>query len=275
MDEAKPPSTGFYDFLGWIETNKKRVAIGAGVLCVLAIVVGFVVWRSGQSAIEAEEALSSIRTAVTPGEMPPTGTAEALTQIAVDFPKTPAASKALLRAGTVYFDQNSFVKAQEQFDKLLRDYGDTMWVPQAVYGIAASLDAQGKPTEAIAKYNDFIRNYPSDPAAEQARLNLARLYELTKQPALALDILKKMADPQQGTFGPGTAEAQERMRAIYTKHPELMPAPTPPPSMTQNITVPPNGSLLTNFIRSTNSLLNPTSNAPRILLPQANTNAGK
>ncbi|HWN94898.1 MAG TPA: tetratricopeptide repeat protein [Methylomirabilota bacterium] len=278
MESGSPPSAGFYDFLGWLDQNKQRVALGAGVAFVLAVVVGFFVWRSGQREIEAERALSSVPVAVVPGEMPPPGMAEAVAKIAEDFPKTPAAAKALLRAGTIYFDQNNFTKAQEQFDKLLRDYGETVWVPQAVYGLAACLDAQNKPSEAIAKYNDFTRAYPSDPAADQARLSLARLYEQTKQPALALDLLKKMTEGQQGAFGPGAAEAQERLRELYAKNPSLIPSnPVAPPTMFSPMPAPPtNASLLTNLIiRSTNAAASASPAAPNILLPSPNTNAGK
>ena len=276
MEAGTPPSAGFYDFLGWLETNKKRIAIGAAALFLIGVLVGFVIWRSGQRAMEAEETLSSIRTTAMPGELPPAGAAEALIQVAEEFPKTAAAPKALLRAGTVYFDQNNFVKAQEQFDKLLRNYGDTIWVPQAVYGVAASLEAQAKMTEAIAKYNDFIRNYPGDSAAEQARFSLARLYQQTKQPALALEVLKKMTDAQAGGFSPGAAEAQERMKEIYTKHPELIPPPPASPAAAiQNFTLPTNAASLTNVIRVTNAIPSPSTNAPVILLPQGNTNAAK
>ena len=273
MEAGTPPSAGFYDFLGWLETNKKRVAMAAVVLFIVAIIVGFFVWRNGQREIEAEEALSSIKVAVAPTDLPAPGSAEAVAKVAEEYPKTSAAPKALLRAGTIYFDQNNFAKAQEQFDKLLRNYGDTPWVSAALYGTAATLDAQNKPAEAITKYNDFLRAYPNDPAADQARLNLARLYEQTKQPALALDLLKKMTDGQHAAFSPSTAEAQERIRELYAKNPSLIPSN---PVTSPNMFTPPATSAipLTNFIiqRATNAA---ATNAPKILLPQANTNVGK
>jgi len=170
MESGSPPSAGFYDFLGWLETNKKRVAIGAATVFIVALIAGFFVWRSGQREIEAEQALSSVKVAVSPGDLPAPGSGEAIAKIAEEYPKSAAGAKALLRSGTIYFDQGDFAKAQAQFEKLLRDYGDTPWVPTAVFGIAASLDAQSKATDAITRYNDFIRNYPGDAAIDQARL---------------------------------------------------------------------------------------------------------
>jgi predicted negative regulator of RcsB-dependent stress response len=277
MDSGTPPSAGFYNLLGWFETNKQRVAIGAGVIAVVAAVVGFFVWRGGQRAVEAEEALSSVHMPFVPSETPAAGTAEALAKIADEFPKTQAAPKARLRAGTVYFDQGNYAKAQEQFEKFLRDHGDTLWTSQAVFGIAACFDAQNKVNEAIAKYSDFISKYPSDPVTEQARLSLARLYEQTKQPALALEVLKKMTDGQVAA-SPSAQEAMEKIRQLYTKHPELVPAPPPSmtPNMFTNMTAPPTNILnLTNLIRRTNSLSTGTGNPPRILLSPGQTNAGK
>jgi len=275
MDSGSPPSAGFYNLLGWLETNKKRVAIGAGVIAVAAAVAGFFAWRSGQQALEAEDALSSVRI-FGPGETPPPGTAEALAKVAAEFPKTQAAPKARLRAATVFFEQGNYTAAQEQFQKFLREHGDTAWVPQAVLGIAACLDAENKASEAITKYSDFIAKYPNDPAGDQARLSLARLYEQTKQPAQALDVLRKMTEGQNPMgFSPGAQEAQERLRQLVAKHPELLPPPPAPisPSMFTNVMSPPTNVVaprtnllnLTNLIRRTNPPLILNTNAPKIL----------
>jgi tetratricopeptide (TPR) repeat protein len=267
MESGTPPSAGFYEFLGWLDVNKKRVAIGAGVLLVVGLVVGFFIWHGSQQEIDAEEALSGVRMPFSPTEQPAPGTAEELVKVAEEYPRTTAAPKALLRAGTVYFDTGNFPKAQEQFDRFLRTYGESPWVAQAVYGIAASLDAQGKAPEAITKYNDFLRSYGNDPLADHARLSLARLYDQTKQPALALEALNKIVSgAQAGGMSPAAGDAQEKIREIYAKHPSLVPSnpapvkPTPMPNM------------LTNFVRSTNvtpstnAVPTPSTNAPKILL---------
>ncbi len=280
MESGTPPSAGFYNFLGWLETNKQRVAMGVAALFFVGAVIGFFVWRSGQKEIDAEEALSSVRMPFGPSQQPEPGTAEALIKVAEEYPDTSAAAKARLRAGTVYFDQGNYVKAQEQFDKYLRTHGETPWVPQAVYGIAASLEAQGKTAEAIAKYTNFVGTYSSDPAVDQARLTLARLYDQTQRPDLALDILNKLVSGQQGGFGPGGSEAQQRIAELYAKHPALrpaMPSNPPPftPSMLTNFVRSTNMAQLTNAIRRTNSLLNLTNTQPRILQTPGPTNQGK
>ena len=228
MDSDAPPSAGFYNFLGWIETNKKRVAIGAGVAAFVALAIGLYVWHSSESALEAEEALSAVKMPFSPVEPAAPGTAEALAKIAAEYPKTPAAAKALLRAGTVYFGDGNFGKAREQFTAYIRDFGDTPWVPQAVFGLAACLDAENKTAEAITKYKEFAASYSGDPSADQARLNQARLHEQNKEPQLAFEILSKLAqnNPQQG-YSPVAAEAQQKVRDLMLKYPGLGTEPSP------------------------------------------------
>ena len=275
MESETPPSAGIYDFLGWIETNKKRVALGVGAIVAVGIIAGLLAWRSGQRESEAELALSSVKVSFIPGEVASAGTAEALAKIAEEYPKTSAGTIALLRSATAYFDSGNFAKAGEQFDRFLRTYPESAYVPQAVFGVAASLDAQGKVTEAIAKYNDFLRTYSGDPAAERARLSLARSYEKNNQPSQALEILTKSTNPQTGATA--SPEAQEKIRELFTKYPSLLPTNTAP-------AMPPAPNILTNFIRQTNAVRIPqatnsqviaTSGAPKILLNPTTPTPGK
>lgn len=228
MDSDAPPSAGFYNFLGWFETHKQRVAIGVGVALIVGIVVGILVWRNSERQIEAEEALSLVRLPANPLEPTPPGTADGLAKVADEYPKTKAAGKALLRSATLYFGEGNFPKARTQFERFLREFSESPWVAEAVFGVAATFDAENKTAEAINKYNDFLKSYANDPAADQARLNLARLYEQTKQPGMALEVLSKMANAQPGV--PPPAEVQERLRELYAKHPSLV-ASNPAPSV--------------------------------------------
>jgi tetratricopeptide (TPR) repeat protein len=258
MEQDAPPSAGFYNFLGWLEANKQRVAMIAAGVAVVAMIVAIIIWRKGQSEIEAAEAMSSVRMPFSPMEAPAPGTAEAFLKITQEYPKTKASGEAMLRAASVYFDQGNYQQAQETFDKFIRSYGETPYVPQAVFGIASCLDAQNKTAEAIAKYNDFLKSYPNDPAAEQARLNLARLHDAANQPAQAVEMLTKIASG--GQFTPAANEAQERLKVLYAKHPNLAPPPPAPPAPPVSTTI------TTNIIMATNPPSNPTSNVPQIIL---------
>jgi hypothetical protein len=48
-------------------------------------------------------------------------------------------------------------------------------------------------------------------------------------------VLRKLSEGQAAAMTPAAQEAQERMRALFSKHPELMPAPTPNPAALQNV----------------------------------------
>ncbi len=229
METNAPQSAGLYDVLGWFEANKKRVAIGAVVVAVVALGVGIVVWQRGERVIQAEQALAGLKMPYSPLEAPSSGTGDALTKIAAEYPGTPAAAKALLRAGTVYFEEGNFTKARASFDSYLRNFGATAQVKDAVFGLAACLDAENKSAEAITKYKDFLANsaYAADPVGDMARFNLVRLYEQSNQPQLALEVLTKMVGtpaPNQPP-SPASQQAQARIRAIYLKNPALVPAP--------------------------------------------------
>ncbi len=271
MESEAPPSAGFYNILGWFDANKGLLVKAFAVAAVAGIVIGFVVWRGSQTEQEAEQALSLVPMPFGASEQFAPGTAESLLKVAQEYPKTKAAPKATLRAATVYFDQANFAKAQETFDSFLRAHGDSEWVSQAVFGIAASLDAQGKTAEAIAKYNDFVAKYAGDGAADMARLGLVRLYEQNKQPAQALEVLNKMtASAQPGAFTPAVAEAQEKIREIYKKHPALMPSNPVPAAVSTPM------AQLTNLVRSGSNLLQKVTNqVQKILTPQVTPTPGK
>lgn len=270
MESTTPPSAGLYDVLGWFETNKKRVAIAVGALLAAALVAGLFVWQKGQKEQSAEHALSSVYVPFSPSEPYPAGTGDKFAKVADEYSGTKAAHKARIRAATAYFSENNYPKAMEQFEKVLSQHADSDYVPQAVFGIAATLEAQAKTTEAIAKYKEFSEKYPTDAAAEQAKLNMARLYEQTKQPALAHDVLKKMTEGV-AAFTPAASEAHERMRALETAHPELRPPPPMNPNMLNMFSnLPPAVQTnlgATNLLTITNTPAAPTP-APTII-PQA------
>src|SRR4051812_34442868 len=61
MESEAPPSAGWYNFLGWLDVNKKRVAIGVVVVAAIGAVAGLMFWRAGEREVEAGEALSAVK----------------------------------------------------------------------------------------------------------------------------------------------------------------------------------------------------------------------
>jgi tetratricopeptide (TPR) repeat protein len=276
MDSNAPRSAGFYDFLGWIEANKKRVAIGAAAVLFAVLVVGILVWRSGEREVDAELALSAVPMPTSPSDPVAPGTGDAFAKVAAEYSGTQAAAKALIRAGTAYFAEGKYAKAREQFDAYLREFGATPWVPEALLGIAASLEAENKIPEAITKYKDFLSTYGTAPSADMARFNLARLYEQSNQPQLALETLTAMLKAQTagGPPSPSAQEAQMKMRALLAKNPGLMPtnaAPARAPQQPPLVLKPqePGGAtppVIVNPAQPTPGQPNPSGEAPKIIV---------
>src|SRR5205823_2391413 len=130
-------------------------------------------------------------------------------------------------------------------------------------------------------YNDFIRSYPNDPAADDARLNLARLYEKSNQPTAAIDLLSKMTNA--AAFTPVGSEVQDRLKSLFTKYPALAPKPAtaPAPSaqtplMLQNLQRPPTVTPAPNPAPAAPQSSAPSA-PPKIVLPNPgqNTQPGK
>ncbi|MBI5385544.1 MAG: tetratricopeptide repeat protein [Verrucomicrobia bacterium] len=229
MDSGTQKSEALYDFLGWLEVNKKRVAIGSAAVLAVIGVIATMSWHRKEQELAASMALSAIRVPTHPSEPVPPDTADKLQKLAATYSGTAAGKRAELIRVSFLFAQGQYAEAQAGFEAFAKAHPESPWIPQAVYGVAVCLDAQSKTNEAIAKYDDFARRYASDPNADQARLHLGTLYEATGKPAQALEVYDKMVKAATaGGFSPGAQEAQQRQHALLVKYPQLAPTNTPP-----------------------------------------------
>jgi len=261
MESEAPPSAALYNFLGWLNANKKPVVVG---VLVLTLVVGGVFlrnWQKEQTEITAAKALSDIRLPYNAGELPPSGTDAALLKLAATYPQTSAGAHALLLAGSTLFAEGKYALAQEQFDKFIGQHGESRWASHASFGLAASLDAQNKTNDAIAKYEAFIKSYPLDPATDQARLGAARLLEQSGREVQAVELYNKMLETAmknpKNYNQPAVIESQERLRDLFKKNPALAVQKQPPvKTNTSTFVVPPTPppAIKTNLATATNAV---------------------
>ncbi len=226
MDSETQKTEALYDFLGWLETNKKQVAMVAGAAVLIVGIIATVMWFRGQEEFRASEALSAIYIPVVTSNTLAPDTLDKLQKVISDYSGTAAAARAeLIRAGLLY-TTGRYADAQAAFEKFVRDHPENQWVSEAYYGLAVCWDAQNKTNDAIAKYGDFVRRFPSDPKVDPARLHLATLFEAVGKPADAVkeyDQVVKAAVPS-----PFQGEAQERLRRLLIKYPNLAPTTLPP-----------------------------------------------
>jgi predicted negative regulator of RcsB-dependent stress response len=207
--------------LAWFENNKQAV-IRFGVSAVIVgFVAGFWFWRHNARETTANAALSQILGGSRTGNAPADNTA-ALLKLSADFPKTPAAERALLIAAGDLFAAGKYPEARSQFDAFLRDYGSSAYSVQALFGIAACLDAQGKTDEAIAAYKSIVEHHQGENVALQSKLALGRLYETRNKLELARDQYMELV--HSGASGIVANEAGMRLEELISTHPALAPA---------------------------------------------------
>jgi tetratricopeptide (TPR) repeat protein len=239
MESNKSPSAGFYEFLAWVELNKQNLLIAAAVLLASALACGVYVWRKNQQETTANQALMAIRPSASSAGAPLHRAPDYL-KVANQYPKTSAGAHALLLGAGDLFTQDQYQEAQNQFERFLKEYGSDPLAPKADFGVAACLDAQNKLDLALAKYQQVIAQYPISSEAGQAKLHIARLYEIKNQPKQALSLYEEMR--KGNAKSAWKDEAQSRRAALLQKYPELAETNAPVTVMT-NLPVAPTSSV--------------------------------
>jgi tetratricopeptide (TPR) repeat protein len=139
-------------------------------------------------------------------------------KVASQYPNTSAGARAALLAGGAYFIDSKFSEAHAEFSRFIRDHRDHPLLPEALLGIAACLDAQGKTDEAITAYKSLIDHHPDAKGVlPQAKFALARLYEQQKKIELARNLYEDV-----GRSDPGSSlgnEAGMRFEELKIKYP--------------------------------------------------------
>src|SRR5439155_12955297 len=158
--DVKDISSSWYDFLGWVETNKRGLLWAAVVLVVIVFGVSAYRWKTNQTELAANEALLQLRpssAAAGKSELNPTP-ADYL-KIVQEYPKTAAAERALLLAASTLFTDGQYAEAQSRFEKFLQQYPESALGVTAAYGVAASLAAEGKTDAALPVYQNVESRY--------------------------------------------------------------------------------------------------------------------
>ncbi len=221
----------------WFDTNRQQALTGAVVLAVVGLIAWFFVWRHNEKEAAAGEALSSVETAQAAAG--PNASADRFLKVAAEYPKAKAGRQALLLAAGTLFSEGKYQEAQAQFDRFVRQYRDSQFMPQALLGIATCLDAAGKTDQAVTAYKDLIARHPSETFIPQGKFALARLYVLQDKPELAKDLFEEVERSGDPFFAP---EAGMRVEELIAKYPKLAPPPAPQP-VTSSLMP---GALLTN-----------------------------
>ena len=219
MEAEVKQSQVFYELWAWAEINWRRLAGGAAVVALIALVVSFYVWKRDVHAEAASQALSALRPTASPDGTPVMLAPAAYLKVATDYPGTAAAARARLLAGSALFDAAKYADAKAEFDRFLRDAPENPLRTEAFYGQGACLEAQGKTDEAVTAYKSLVDRHPTDPLVPRAKVALARLYKAKNQPAEALRLLEDVATTEQ--FGTVGLMAETLMSEIKAANPTL------------------------------------------------------
>jgi TolA-binding protein len=210
----------------WFEANKKQTLWGAGVLLVVGTIIAFFLYRQNEAEITASEALSNVSMPQASGAR--TDTVEGYLKVAATHPRSKAGARALLLAAGGLFVDGKYDEARTQFERFRREYSDSLFMGEALLGMAACLDAQGKTRDAMAAYKDLIDHRPGDSNVPQARFALARLHQAQNEPEQARNLFEEVERSQP--YGSLGDEARMQLEELKTKFPKLLAPVTPMPT---------------------------------------------
>ena len=224
--QQQTQSDGYYNFLAWLEVNKRKVMIWAAAAAVAVIVAVAVISYQQQKERRASEELSDVRAPSTAVGAPTAGSADAYLKVSKDHAGTEAAGRALLLAAATKFQEGAYADAQKHYEQFIRDYPASRWLAVAHFGVASSLDAQGKTADATKQFEQVRRQFPNDAVTDETKLALARLYETQNRPAEAYKLYDELVKANQ--FSGLGSEAGLRQAELVEKHPELAKTNLPP-----------------------------------------------
>ncbi|HEV8541587.1 MAG TPA: tetratricopeptide repeat protein [Verrucomicrobiae bacterium] len=267
-----------YDLLAWLEVNKTKVGIIATVLVVLGFAIAAFRYFKDQKEGNASAELLALKPTLTPQTNAPPPQPSAFLKISEQFPGTSAAERAQIFAATTLFDQGKYADAEREFNAFSTKYPESPWAAQAAYGVGASREAQNKLDQAQSTYQNVITAYANSWVVDQARLSLARVYELRKQPEQALRLYNELLMPRPGALPGegGNRDAFERKEALLRAYPNLntnlvaaasrpvtLPQTTAQTNLTNRATTP-----TTNTVTGTTQVVRPLPSTPTSPAPK-------
>lgn len=224
--ESHAESSLQLDLLAWYELNKRKVFAGIGLI-VVAVGVTMVVNHTRETRMS--DASRDLLLLLSPGSQEAKAPdAAKLLDVAQRHAGTPASTHATLLAGRELFAAGKYAEARAQFEKVIDP--NTVLGAIALYGVAASIDAEKGGADAQAAYQKVIDHPQGAPFAGRARLAKARLHESAsqfKEALAAYDELGRNNDRELAN------EAFIRRTALLRAHPEL----NLPATMTNTVNV--------------------------------------
>ncbi|MFZ1074710.1 MAG: tetratricopeptide repeat protein [Verrucomicrobiia bacterium] len=209
----------------WIEANKNRVIVGAGIIIVAIFLYSFFSWKAEQNEIAAGSALTRLILS-SPSSEDTGELADGYLKIAGDYPGTLGGRRAWLQGAAALFVAGRFADAQAQFQKFLDTHPDDDFSSSAALGVGACLEALGKLDLAVSAYQRAVSDLSSVAAANAAKFALARIDEQQGKFNDALNFYESIARSSPGSVL--ASEAAMRAVELRTKSATAMSAAVKP-----------------------------------------------
>ena len=226
MSENILESSKLYELWAWYEANRKRVHLWVTIILIVGIAIAYAVWSAKQKQLNANNAvflLGEPVSVIADGKVP----GDELMKVADKYKGTSAAERALLEAGSAYFNAGEYQKAEDAFKRFQSEYPGSDMKNIAAYGLAVCLDAAGKDDAALSAYQTLSRE--NNAVALQAKMNMAAIYQSKGDNEQAVEIYREISSTHQSSWA-GKAYAQ--VRKMETRFPELVKKPEPPKTET-------------------------------------------
>ena len=226
MSENILESSKLYELWAWYEANRKRVHLWVTIILIVGIAIAYAVWSAKQKQLNANNAvflLGEPVSVIADGKVP----GDELMKVADKYKGTSAAERALLEAGSAYFNAGEYQKAEDAFKRFQSEYPGSDMKNIAAYGLAVCLDAAGKDEAALSAYQTLSRE--NNAVALQAKMNMAAIYQSKGDNEQAVEIYREISSTHQSSWA---GKAYVQVRKMETRFPELVKKPEPPKTET-------------------------------------------
>ena len=194
---------------------KMAASLAIGVIVIVALVAGYLVWGSRQEADASDllfratrELGSSTRTAEDAARREEG--VRLLRELTTRYPRTAAAAEATLRLGTLYYTVGEYDEARNVYQGYVKRNPRGRVVFAAGMGVGDAYFSQGKYDKAMESYSQLIDRFPQEALVPEAFLKLARTYVKMGNEQEAMRLYQKVEEGYPNTGWDQNARAQLR-----------------------------------------------------------------
>lgn len=174
----------------WIKRNRQTFISIIAIIIAIIIIISVVLINLSKNRETAEKYMFLAQQYLAAGKID-----ESISQLDIvekNFARYPQSDFAMLKKGDIYFLQQNYAKAIEQYNNAYNKISNKELLPFALYSMAKSYQALRDYNNAILKFNDFINKYPDHYLLPEIYLSLAITYEAKNEKELAKQTYQKI-----------------------------------------------------------------------------------